>query len=350
MIKIITVYNTLNPGSLLQATTLYNVLDKKYPNTINFCKMKGRHPFLSGIKLSLKLLMKFKFKSAVKQFFMPIDYHKILRNYKVSCGYSENDIYILGSDEIWNVSRKNIVNNRIFWGENIKQSRCISYAPSINNATLDDFYKYPYIKNALDKFYAISVRDSYSKETLCNLTDRDIEIVCDPTLLLSKNEYERLEEKNSFKNYILVYGDPSRFSEDGIEEILSFAHKYNKKVISYYFSNDWCDEIVYGSPYYFLALISKADYVITNTFHGTIFSLIYNKKFAILGENKKVKELVTQFKVDNKIYNNTNSIEAILSNNINYYNINKELQKIREKSQRFLFENIDFLCRKQNTK
>lgn len=346
MIKIITVYNTLNPGSLLQATSLYNFLSYNYNGKVSFLKLKSRHPLLSGIKLSCKLLLKFKFKAAIKQLIMPFKYLRILKKYSISSKKIDGDIYIIGSDEIWNISRKNIVNNNIFWGVGVNQSNCISYAPSINNAKISDFEKYPYINESLSKFYAISVRDTYSKNTLQLLTNNNISIVCDPTLLLSKHDYEKLEEKNNFANYIFVYGAPSRFTSQKIEEIRQFASKENKKIISYYFNNDWCDEVVYGSPYYFLALISKADYVITNTFHGTIFSLIYNKKFAVIGENQKVKEIISQFELDGIV--NMSSIETILSKSLDYKKINTKIEDLKKRSKEFLICNIDNLLKKIN--
>ena len=147
MIKIITVYDSLNPGSYLQATALYNVIKTKFKNEkVIFLNIKARHPFLSGIKLSLKLIKTFKFKYAIEQIKMPFKYHKALNSYKKTKNINNKDIYVIGSDEIWNVSRSKIAKYKTFFGVNLNKNSCISYAPSINNSTEEDFNKYPIIK------------------------------------------------------------------------------------------------------------------------------------------------------------------------------------------------------------
>ena len=81
MIKIVTVYQTLNPGSFLQATALYETALEQY-NEVSFFNTKARHPFLSGVKLTIKLLLKGKISYAIKQYKMVLDYHKELKVYQ----------------------------------------------------------------------------------------------------------------------------------------------------------------------------------------------------------------------------------------------------------------------------
>ena len=117
MIKIVTVFNSLNPGSFLQATALYNVVISKYDSKISFFDTGARHPIFSGTKLFLKLLKNFKLKRAFKQEMMSFKYVKELSKYNKTKSVSPDDIYILGSDEIWNVSRTKISKHNVFFAD-----------------------------------------------------------------------------------------------------------------------------------------------------------------------------------------------------------------------------------------
>lgn len=171
MIKIVTVYNSLNPGSFFQATSLYSVIQERYGN-VDFYNTKSRNTYLSGMKLFVKLLAKGRIGSAFAQLKMAHQYVCRVKQFRQTREAGENDIYILGADEIWNVSRKKMAKYPVFWGEGLDQKRCIAYAPSLNNAGQADLEKYAYVHEALDKLWAISVRDLNSKEILSTFTDR----------------------------------------------------------------------------------------------------------------------------------------------------------------------------------
>jgi len=342
MIKIVTVYNSLNPGSFLQATTLYDKIKEKYGNDICFLNTRARHPHLSSIKLSLKLIKELKIKYAINQLFMSFKYSKLLKKYKKSKIKDDNDIYILGSDEIWNVKRKQIAKYKIFFCDGLNNLKCISYSPSINNSKYEDFEKYPYIKDNLKKIDFISVRDNYSKRVIEQILDKEVKKVCDPTMLMDIEYYKKCEEYSnySFNNYIFIYGSPKRFTNEMIFKIKEFAKKKNKKLISYYFKNNWCDKILYGSPYDFLTLIDYADYVITNTFHGTLFSIMYNKKFTTVSiDNNKISELLNDLNIDAEYDKNIN-IEEVLNKKYDYDKINIKISELRTESEMFLFNAI----------
>ena len=344
MIKIITVYNSLNPGSYLQATALYRVLEDKYEQ-VAFFNTKSRYPVLSSFKKFLKLVFKLKIRFAINQLLMSFKYIKCLRRYELNNKIIKNDIYIIGSDEIWNVSRDSMRRYRIFWGEGLNKNNCISYAPSINDATLDDFKNLIFVEDSLEHFHAISVRDNYSKFILNKISDRDIQVVCDPTLLLNVNTYRSMYNKeNCLSNYIFIYGLPESFSQEEIDSIIKFAKDNNKKIISYYHYHDFCDFTYYGDPTEFLMLIDNADYVFTSTFHGTMFSIIYNKRFVVFGDsekNIKVKEVTDQFGL-NVDYRKIKNIKKILdASNYDYKGINSLLNKYRQQGLDYLYHSID---------
>ena len=340
MIKIITVYNSLNPGSYLQALALYNVIQKEY-GEVSFLCTKTRNPIKESLKQSIKLIIKMEFKYAFKQFVMGVKYQKLINKFNISYKKDDNDIFILGSDEIWNIARNEMIKYPIFWGEGLNKKKCISYAPSINYATKEQLESCEYVRKNLEEIYSISVRDTYSKEILQQINNRNIIEVCDPTLLLDRDYYKKIESKKSFKNYIFVYASPSKLTKEEINDIIKFAKKTNKKLISYNIYHQWCDEVVYGEPSVFLSLIHNADYVFTSTFHGTIFSLIYNKQFVVFGKNKKVEEIIKKVKLNN--FYKDNNIDGIIKQKIDYTNINSLLDKERDIGLYYLNSNINKL-------
>lgn len=340
MIKIVTVFNSLNPGSLLQAISLYEVLTEKYSG-VYFLDLKIRNPYLSGIKLSIKHMLKFRITDSIRQLRMPFLYKSILTKYSITTKSNEKDIFVLGSDEIWNVSRKDMLEHKKLWGIGLDLNNCISYAPSINNSTVNDIEKNTFVSVALNKMFSISVRDSYSKEVLNEIVDRDISLVCDPTMLLGIDKLKKMQESNPYEQYIFVYGPERCFSQEAINQIKCFAKEQNKKLISYYFYHSWCDKVLYGSPMEFLGLVSGADYVFTSTFHGTIFSIMYNKKFVVFGDkNNKVQEILNLFNLNVK-YSIDKQLSSILFGEYNYERINNLIFEYQQYSKDYLFQSIE---------
>lgn len=341
MIKIVTVYNSLNPGSFFQATSLYSVIQERYGN-VEFYNTKSRNTYLSGMKLFVKLLAKGKIGSAFAQLKMAHQYACRVKQFRQTREAGENDIYILGADEIWNVSRKKMAKYPVFWGEGLDQKRCIAYAPSLNNAGQADLEKYAYVHEALDKLWAISVRDLNSKEILSTFTDRQISLVCDPVLLRPMEDYRKYQKQERDYRYILVYGPETHFSEEDRKKIVAYAKKNNCKLLAYYFYHNWVDEICYGDPYRFLELIDSAEYVFTSTFHGTMFSIMYNKRFVVFGENTKVQESLKQFGLLDKRYT-SGSIEDVVCADYHYEVVNDTMKEMARDSKAYLFHSIDSL-------
>ena len=93
-----------------------------------------------------------------------------------------------------------------------------------------------------------------------------------------------------------------------------------------------------------IAYYKAADYVITNTFHGNVFSILFNKKFISYGkEQKKVVDLLKEFGLSHRLLNNEDSITEILSAEINYDKINATLAEKRQQSLNFLNRHADRL-------
>lgn len=225
------------------------------------------------------------------------------------------DRFVLGSDVIWQI-RSSFVRREInrYFGLDFPGKKVFSYAPSANGTSLEQFRQDARVKKALERMRAISVRDTDTRNTLAQLTDRPIEVVCDPVLLHDRDFYRRVQRKCPYRKFILVYAFRRNFTnEQRIDEIRAFAAKRGLKLVSFGLNRSWCDISV---PYDYLSMsayFDRADYVITNTFHGSIFSILFGKRFVQFSRKKrKVVNLMEQFDLTERILHPECTLETVL--------------------------------------
>ncbi|WP_302608441.1 polysaccharide pyruvyl transferase family protein [uncultured Bacteroides sp.] len=255
------------------------------------------------------------------------------------------DVVVIGSDEVFNFAQ------RVPWGYTpqlygkvSKASKVISYAGSFGHTTLEDIYHFGVgeeIASALSVMSAISVRDVNSFDIVKRIVGREAHIDIDPVLLFDYKPYIR---SISRKDYIIVYSYPNRIKKkEEIIAIKKFAKKYNKKLISIGFYFPWCDETVIPHPFEVLGYIKGADYVITDTFHGSVMSLKLNRPFAVLvrdSNQQKMTSLLSQFNLQSQIVADMNSLEIKLLYKIDYSSVNKVLKKAQIESLVYLNSHI----------
>lgn len=317
-IGIITYYNAINNGAFLQAFALQEYLYSK-----GFTAL-----FLPICEFSSNKIKKDKYISEYTKELSAL--HK-----KMPTGDKDDcyDILIYGSDEIWNLRNKGW--NPKSWGFGYKAKVRISYAPCVGNTKISDFLLFPYTLVGLKKFTALSVRDSHSHKIISRLSKKNIETVLDPTFLIS---YERYKQKNTIGKYVLIY----TYGLDAYttEQIKSTAKRNNWKTVCTGSYCDWADMNIPASPFEWVALIYNAEYVITSTFHGTVFSIICNKQFSVVNTiSDKVCYLLKQFNLQNRKITNLEKI--IPQNNINYEETNRLVRILKEKSEKYLMSNMN---------
>lgn len=192
------------------------------------------------------------------------------------------DALIAGSDQIWNaVMMKNISPAYFLQFANEDAIR-ISYAASIGTDEIPAEYKMLF-RRYLRSFDYISVREKRAQEEVEALTSLPVDLVVDPTFLLEKKDFDALREEPKVSGkYIYVHNvHLSRVDEalnSVVEEMskrlnLPVVHNWNKKV----FSNEAGHFT--GGIGEFLGLVSSAEYVVTNSFHCTVFAIIYQQNF-----------------------------------------------------------------------
>ena len=337
---IVTVYNSTNCGSFLQAYSLKYALEKLGAE-VTFLKTGVKKNRRIMLRKSIRHIKKGRFSKVRPEYRKYRNFESCLKSFDIcrmnKKELSRQDVFILGSDEIWNVSRYIMRRADVFWGCGL-DGKIISYAPSVNTATEDDMALVPYAELALECMNSISVRDSYSKELISKYTDKPVEILCDPTFLLPAEEYDRLAGSCPFDDFILIYSAGTRFTAEDKKAIKAFAEKKGKKLAAFPHDLDWCD--VHGEPHPLdaIAYFKKADYVITDTFHGTALSLIFGKSFlALPRENKKVEELLEYFDLPQLMRSDASGVEEYFeSTDYSREKLSLRINKEREKSETFL--------------
>lgn len=190
------------------------------------------------------------------------------------------DYYICGSDMIWAESAFRPDPFFLSFGTPIKR---IAYAPSFGRKQITKPYA-SYIKPLLNKFDGISVREDSGVNICEKIIDKEVVCVPDPTLLLTKYDYEKIEEDVSIDSeYVFVYflGDNAK---SFMPKILKEASERGLKVLYRNAQGGSEDDFekIFPTPGQWLSLIKKAKYVVTNSFHGIIFSIIYRKQFVFI--------------------------------------------------------------------
>ena len=194
---------------------------------------------------------------------------------------SDIDCVFFGSDQIWNVRITNF--DAAYIGEIQRSPSCrlVAYAASIGNDISSDNER-EFIAKYLNNFYKISVRESTAKK-LQDKYRKDIDVVLDPVFLLSKNQWKNIAVPCHEKKYVLLY---NMGNNDLVTQIgYKVASLLGLSVVEIFAGGRSLKKIyhhkIYPSagPREFVGLISEASFVVTSSFHGTAFSIIFEKQW-----------------------------------------------------------------------
>lgn len=348
MIGIITVFYSENFGSYLQAYALKKTLEvlgyesvfiftgTMYSHTKYKTLLSVGNKLLHGDPKNAWLAVK-KYKYFSKA--LSDDFFKYIPQEEMDS--SNIDTLVLGSDTLWNVEYKYFKPlYSLFWPTEFYGKRIVSYASSVANSKVEDIRNLEFPEKSLERIDALSVRDMYSYKVISELTTKNIELVCDPTFLLDKEEYSCFFIDTAMDKYIALYLFET-ISEECVSRIVRLAKDNHLMIISIGKYYSWCDKYVDPSVENFVSYIKNADYVFTNTFHGTIFSIIFEKQFTIFGSGKKkITTYVSTLDLSNRISDGKKIDERNLIEYINYTDVNIKKQKLIENSISYLKRNI----------
>lgn len=347
----------LNFGSFMQSLALKNMLEtlghevifidfKPCKNIDEIVKSKGN--IITNFRTSVlyKKIIKF-YQKHILNIDTVSEYEKNAYKRYSSCydmlNITDKEIYntsvdvlIIGSDEVFNCFQINDIGyNLKFFGKKSRCKKLTSYAASFGNTTIErinNYNKANELAKYLKKFNYISVRDANSYNIIKKLTGIEPQIHFDPVLV---GEIEKLHlKKVDLSGYIGVYGYRGRFTDEEINQIKQFAKITGLKTVSLFDELDFCDININCCPDEILSYIKNADYIITDTFHGTIFSVIMHVPFAIICRDKtndgytnseKLLDLINKLNIQDRLLTNSISLSEIFDNSIDFY----ELDKIR---------------------
>lgn len=253
------------------------------------------------------------------------------------------DLIVYGSDQIW---RNHIVDKRdkfdpMYFGENLPASqKIISYAVSMGVIDANEEDR-AFLQKALSQYSTILVREKNLSKLVSNLGYEN-KVVLDPVFLLEKIEWEKMVvnvPKRDYK-YILYY--QLVFSQEGLELAKKLQAKLNCEliiltgtVIPLNFTKNTKQT---ASPIEFLSLIKDAEYVITTSFHGTAFSIIFEKQFYSINLEKisgRVQTLLSQMDISDRCVKSILDFEQIKL--IDYQSINQKKEAIINESKKELY-------------
>ncbi|MBW6511780.1 MAG: polysaccharide pyruvyl transferase family protein [Desulfuromonadaceae bacterium] len=278
------------------------------------------------------------------------------RNFKLTKVYSQKDIlnnllpkydvYIAGSDQIWNPAciSKNCTLDPVYFLDFVPEnSRKISYSSSIGGYNYSESEK-KQVKNFLQKYEAISVREKSTQTLLHKLMGKHIVHVLDPTLLLSKEEWLCVgnlhEGSKPNQKYILLFTVPKLPLIKQVVEF--FSKKLGLNVISIeqgLTPGAKVDlHIRDAGPEEFLKLFAEAEFVITDSFHGTCFAINFCKPFVAVSSGKhinRIESLLNVVGLENKLILEKSSLYDF-DINIDYDAVHEKLFRSRDESLNFL--------------
>lgn len=342
--------NFTNYGSALQSYALCKVIKKLgyQPFLINYLPdcLKDANPLNPYKKLWDKDK---RTKNLIKKSlpYIKTNYDKFLRFYKTKFNLTKKftpknfyltkelvDSYVCGSDTIFNIKQFGFEDG-YYANYDCMRHNSISYAPSFGDCSFNSNEE-KQLRSLLLNFNAISLRETKHVKRVERLTKKKCYKVFDPTLLLRKRDYDELisNEKKFEFNYLLIYSRRFNKTMNDFAEKVAKEKKLKIIEISLNIENLKKGHILkYDAGIEeFLNLIKNAKYVVTNSYHCMIFSILYKKQFNIfLREqcNSKITDLLRLFKL-NKIINKTSI------NHINYNGFQKIINEQRKYSLAYL--------------
>lgn len=247
------------------------------------------------------------------------------------------NLYIVGSDQVWNRHLTQGL-DPIYWGNFERGAgHLITYAASMEAKEIDEQYKVPIINN-LKNFDYISVREKNLQEILQKISKKKIELVIDPTLLVNSTLWNNLSIAPPIKKkYVLIYQFAKNINTINIANKIASEINADVLDVNVDILNDKYNKLYYLSPEQLLGYFKNASFIITSTFHGTAFSVIFNKPFYYIKlgnkENYRVNSLLENIGLSDRIISEYSSPEY---KDIKYIKTNKLLNALKNNSIQFL--------------
>lgn len=206
------------------------------------------------------------------------------------------DFYSIGSDQVWNPAwyDKDDLKKNMFLLTFAPDDKKICFSPSFGVSNLPSNW-IPWFKQQLSSFPKLSVREEAGAKIIKDLTGKDAEVLIDPTLMLDKDDWKRIEKKPALVDidtpYILTYflGEISEQIQKNIEYIC------REKKLTVHHLMKYDESAVYASgPSEFVYLIEHAELILTDSFHACVFAFLFHKPFLVYGREGKENDMFSR--------------------------------------------------------
>ncbi|MFI3296360.1 MAG: polysaccharide pyruvyl transferase family protein [bacterium] len=263
--------------------------------------------------------------------------------------HNEFDVFVVGSDQVWNMAHVHNIHNSYLGFAKSWNIKRYAYAASFGIPNLNDYSsdEVEVCRSLIKMFDAVSVREDVGVDLCRDYFDKDAKHVLDPTMLYDKEDYEKLIENESRqRGQLLRYFLESTKQSDLI--ISKFCDKLNlvhhkvrvEEKYEYGWLVDNIDNYIIPSPYKWLAGFRDAEFVVTDSFHGTIFSIIFNKPFVVMMKTNsgkaRIPSLLNIFGLENRLINSVSELNEAHFAPIDYERVNKIKKEWQQRSFEFL--------------
>lgn len=383
-IGIMSMQRVKNYGSFLQAFALKKILEDISQEEVSFVDFHTEYGIKDSAKESLDALKKNKSKYqmlSISSKLLKIGVHNnLIHSQKVidgvnlfefydlyckrfeyefwpilglnkSMNYSTRlDVLVIGSDEVFNYveAQKARYSDELF-GYNQNANSIISFAGSFGCTRYEDLKQNKYTQKLKDyfiKFNAISVRDRNSKSIIEHLIGKECAYHLDPVLHFDYSEY--MPNLSHSRPYLAVYAY-SGLAEEYKEAIRSYAQKHNLEILCFMGYQNGLGKFMNVSPFELLAYMKDAECIVTTTFHGSVFSVKYNKRFCAIvqhrkgagyGNDEKLGDLLNRVNLSKKMIDRPEQVEKELDNQIEYSFVNDYVSECVQDGIDYLKENV----------
>lgn len=357
---IITHYDVHNHGAILQLNALKNVLKRNFDIDAKALQFDKNYDFMghalkAKYEISIKsvgiyikylqehgikcMLFNFKKKRLLDGF---KSQKQLIGEYYTECG--ELDGVVIGSDEVFALHTGP---TPVFFGHACPSGNVFSYAGSFGPtviADIDRLHCRSFVTSGLTAMKGLSMRDQNSLKIASELTNRDVKLVCDPVILYGyEYEIKNLPE-NNLPPYMLVYAYDQNMNDPAeVEKIKDYAKRNGLKIVSPGFWHSWADYNINVAPIELLGYFKHAKCVVTDTFHGSVMSIITGKELAVKlrGNANKLLNLLDEYGLKNRVIDDFFNLDAIFTNHVDYNHVNSEISRRRTESMRYLTKMID---------
>jgi hypothetical protein len=361
-IAIITFHDANNYGAILQAIGLKHYLEQN-ACVVDFLSLQITESIKSRIKIKLRVVKRFfKIKSIESKYILNLknNYNFVLKQYaqqhlptirinsisELSLLSKNYNCIIVGSDQIWNTNMNLLSGEffRFFFLDVNLYCKHISYAASFGVSNQSN-EKLILFSPLLKKFDTISVRDNFSNNIVKSTGCISPTVVCDPTLL---HDYSDIIQKplkfdKIPENYIFTYCLNKENEPDYLAILSKLRNELEVPILSItsYGHTNWelpgCDcYIRTANPGEWIYLLSKSQFVFTDSFHGTIFALKYRRPFLSYSHQTtrgdRTKDLAKRYKFENRLVSRSSSLSELIKIGIRdldtAYSLMNEHQKV----------------------